>query len=110
MPGGDDNRGFLLDNFTDPPYVMNIYNPPYYNDLILGAGYEKYLDCYGFLGNTENAEDVLRYQKLVPIAMERYNFTLENIDLDNLDEEMKDIKYVIEKSMPDVGRRPYASR
>lgn len=99
LPGGDDNRGFLIDNFTDPTYVMNVYNPPYYNDLIQEAGYEKYFDVYGFMSAMEDV-NILRYQRLVPIAMKRYHFTLENLNLNNLDKELEDIKTVIEKALP----------
>lgn len=38
LPGGDDNRGFLLDNFDDYPYIQNVYNKSYYNDHIVYYG------------------------------------------------------------------------
>ncbi len=101
LPGGDDNRGFLLDNFEDSTFVMNTYNPPYYNDLILNAGYTKYLDCYGFVGTLQNA-NIERYKRLVPLAQRRYKFTLEPLDLKNVDKELQDIKTIIEKAMPET--------
>lgn len=100
LPGGDDNRGFLYENFEDPTYVMNVYNPPYYNDLAVAAGYGKYFDVYGFQSQMEDV-NILRYQKLVPIAMERYGFTLENIRLDHLDEDMEALKTIMDKALPE---------
>ena len=100
LPGGDDNRGFLYENFEDPTYVMNVYNPPYYNDLAVAAGYGKYFDVYGFQSRMEDV-NILRYQKLVPIAMERYGFTIENIRLDHLDEDMEALKIVMDKALPE---------
>lgn len=99
LPGGDDNRGFLIDNFEDPTLIMNTYNKKYYNDLFLSYGFEKYLDCYAYKSNISN-ENIQRYEKLVPYAMNKHKFRLDRLDLVNIDKEMKDIKIIIDKSMP----------
>ena len=39
LPGGDDCRGFIIDNFTDDTLVMNTYNKKYYNIPLHGACY-----------------------------------------------------------------------
>lgn len=100
LPAGDDYRGFLVDNFEDPTLVMNTYNKPYYNDQFLAYGMEKYLDCYGYKGmfDTEQRE---RMEKLIPYVMKRYGFTVEKLDLKNMDREMADVKEVILKAMPE---------
>lgn len=99
LPGGDDYRGFLIDNFTDPTLIMNIYNKKYYNDQFLKFGMEKYLDCYGYLGKFDNTQ-MEKYEKLIPYAMKRYKFTVERIDLKNIQKEMMDIKKIIVDAMP----------
>ena len=99
LPGGDDNRGFLIDNLEDPTLIMNTYNKKYYNDYFLEYGFEKYFDCYAYKSILEN-ENISRYEKLVPYAMEKYKFRLDKIDLKNIDKEMKDIKEIIIKAMP----------
>lgn len=99
LPGGDDNRGFLIDNLEDPTLIMNTYNKKYYNDYFLEYGFEKYFDCYAYKSVLEN-ENISRYEKLVPYAMEKYKFKLDKIDLKNIDKEMKDIKEIIIKAMP----------
>lgn len=99
LPGGDDNRGFLIDNLEDPTLIMNTYNKKYYNDYFLEYGFEKYFDCYAYKTVFEN-ENISRYEKLVPYAMEKYKFKLDKIDLKNIDKEMKDIKEIIIKAMP----------
>ena len=99
IPRGDDNRGFLLDNFTDPTLIMNTYNKKYYNDLFIAYGFEKYLDCYAYKSDVNNY-NIERYEKLVPYAMKRHKFTIEKLDLKNMNKEMKDIQAVIDKAMP----------
>lgn len=100
LPGGDDNRGFLIDNFRDPTFVMNTYNKKYYNDFFTEYGFEKYLDCYAYKSDIYN-ENISRYEKLVPYAMEKYKFKLDRINLKNVNKEMQDIKEIILKAMPD---------
>lgn len=99
LPGGDDNRGFLIDNFTDPTLVMNTYNKKYYNDYFLEYGFNKYFDCYAYRSFLEN-ENIIRYEKLVPYAMEKYKFKIDKIDLKNIESEMLDIKEILLKAMP----------
>lgn len=99
LPGGDDNRGFLIDNFEDPTLIMNTYNKPYYNDYFINFGFTKYFDCYAYRSYIQN-DNIERYERLVPYAMEKYKFRIDRIDLKNIDKELKDIKEIIEKSMP----------
>lgn len=99
LPNGDDNRGLLIDNFTDPTLVMNTYNKSYYKNLFEEYGFYKYWDCYAYRYDMENEiED--RYRKYVPYAMEKYKFRVDKIDLKNIAKEMSDIKDIIDKAMP----------
>ncbi|NLC65657.1 MAG: hypothetical protein GX752_01790, partial [Clostridium sp.] len=99
LPGGDDYRGFIIDNFKDPTLVMNSYNKEYYNKQFLDFGFEKYMDVYAF--KSEFDRDVLkRYARIVPYAQKKYKFSVRKLDLKNLDKEMKDIKEVIDNAMP----------
>ncbi len=100
LPGGDDNRGFIIDNFDDPTLVMNTYNKEYYNDYFTDYGFRKYLDCYAYKVNISEGINE-RYQNLVPYAMEKYKFKLNKLDLNNIDKEMMDIKSIIEQAMPE---------
>lgn len=99
LPGGDDNRGFLIDNFEDPTLIMNTYNKKYYNDLFIDYGFEKYLDCYAYKSEVNN-DNIVRYEKLVPYAMKKHKFNINRLDLKNIEKEMKDIKSIIEQAMP----------
>lgn len=100
LPGGDDNRGFLLDNFEDPTLIMNMYNKKYYNDLFVAYGFDKYFDCYAYKSDINN-ENIDRYERLVPYAMKKYGFRIDKLDLKNIKSEMKDIKKIIDQAMPE---------
>lgn len=101
LPGGEDNRGFLLDNFDDSPYIQNVYNKKYYNDLVLKYGFTKYHDCYAFEA-MPTEEMVARYERVIPYAMKKYKFHLDNIRLDeNIKEDADDILKIIKNGMPD---------
>lgn len=99
LPGGDDNRGFLLDNFKDPTMIMNTYNKSYYPRMFENYGFEKYHDVFAYISDSGN-ENIKRYEKLVPYAMERNHFTVDKIRLKDIQSEMKDVKEIIEKAMP----------
>lgn len=103
LPGGDDNRGFLCDNFDDYPTIQNVYNKPYYTKQAEENGLVKYHDCYAF--GIEPSEELLRrYGKVIPYAMEKYKFRLDKINLgkEAIKPDAKDISEVIKKGMPET--------
>ena len=99
LPGGEDNRGFIVDNFDAQPLIMNTYNKKYYNDFFIKYGFEKYFDCYAYKDTIENA-DIERYEKLVPYAMKKFDFRVDNINLSNVDKDAMDIMNVLERALP----------
>ena len=99
LPGGEDNRGFIVDNFDAQPFIMNTYNKKYYNDFFIKYGFEKYFDCYAYKDTIGNA-DIERYEKLVPYAMKKFDFRVDNIDLTNVDKDAMDIMNVLERALP----------
>ncbi|MDP3387221.1 MAG: hypothetical protein Q8S24_08300 [Eubacteriales bacterium] len=100
LPGGEDNRGFIIDNFKDPTMIMGSYNQPYYNTLFTGFGFEKYQDCYAYTMRFDR-EINERYLRLVPYAKKKYKFDLHKIDMKNMTKEMEDIKTIIREAMPE---------
>ncbi|TAH59641.1 MAG: GNAT family N-acetyltransferase [Gottschalkiaceae bacterium] len=100
LPNGDDNRGLLIDNFTDPTLVMNTYNKSYYRRFFEEYNFYKYWDCYAYKYDAKEDIDE-RYRKYVPYAMGKYKFKVEKIDLKNIEKEMQDIKEIIERAMPE---------
>lgn len=57
--------GLLIDGFDQAPSIMMPYNPPYYSELITGAGFEKEKDLYAFVrpDKSSMAERIQRLSK-----------------------------------------------
>ncbi len=49
-----DEIGILVDGFDSDPYVLLTHNPPYYQELITNAGFEKEIDWYAYRGYTDS--------------------------------------------------------
>ncbi|WBW98210.1 GNAT family N-acetyltransferase [Oceanirhabdus sp. W0125-5] len=100
LPNGEDYRGVLIDNFQDPTLVMNTYNKPYYKELFENFGFKKYWDCYAYKYTVKDGLQE-RFGKLIPYAMKKYGFTVEPMDMNNIDKEVNDIKTIIDNAMPE---------
>ena len=103
LPGGDDNRGFIIDNFDRMPSIMNKYNPPYYNDHFTEFGFEKYHDVYAYRAEINDLEDkVAKLEVLLPKIEERYGYKVYTADMkNNLKRETESVYQVLEKGMPE---------
>lgn len=97
---GDDNRGLLVKGFDGPPVLMNSYNPSYYPEFFEGYGFTKEMDLYAYYFEPTSIP-IERFKKVVNYAMKKFNFRIDKIDLKNLDSETKDIKKILDLSMPD---------
>ena len=94
---GDDCRGLLLNDFNRPPVLMNSYNPPYYPEFFTRYGFRKQLDLYAYHFDVH----VPRTPKVVEYARRRYGYTIDPINLAHLEEELLDIKQVLDEAMPE---------
>jgi GNAT superfamily N-acetyltransferase len=97
---GDDSRGLLVMGFDGAPVLMNSYNPEYYLTLFNDFGFVKHLDLFAYYFDVDNG-DIERFSRPVEFAMKRYNFQVDRIDLKNIDNEMKDVKKILDIAMPE---------
>lgn len=97
---GDDYKGLLVMGFDGPPVLMNSYNPEYYIGFFEEYGFVKHIDLYAYFGDFTQMLDE-RYGKVIEYAMKRYNFTVESVNLKNIDKEITDIKEIIDIAMPE---------
>jgi len=79
--------GFLLEGFSEPPVFMTPYNPPYYNDLMEYYGMKKAKDLYAYTSDIpeELPEKVLR----VAAIAEKKGIHVRPINNKKIDLEMK---------------------
>jgi len=84
--------GFLIDGFDEPPMLMTPYNPAYYNDLMEKCGLRKAKDLYAFIHDVrEHLQDkILR----VAAIAEKRGVRVRPVDKRRFDEEMLAFKEV----------------
>ncbi|NJD02887.1 MAG: hypothetical protein FIA99_09925 [Ruminiclostridium sp.] len=97
---GDENKGLLINCFDRPPVIMNSYNPPYYQTLLEGCGFEKDYDVFAYYMDKD-----LSFKKdptkAIEYAQKKYNFRIDLLNLKDVDNEIKDIKHVLDLAIPD---------
>ncbi len=96
---GDDNRGILIKGFDGSPVLMNAYNPAYYQGIFENYGFEKDMDLFAFYLDVNSLDDQ-RFGRVVAYAMQKYHFRIERFDRKQLDREIRDIKTILDLSMP----------
>ena len=84
--------GLLVDGFDRPPVLMMTYNPPWYVELIEGAGYGKAKDLYAYLSEVHDAS-LERLRKLGERAQRRNpGLITRSADMKRFDSEVELIK------------------
>lgn len=101
LPDGDDNRGLLTNAFDELPSVMNVYNPSYYNDQFIQYGFTLYHDVFAYKSDKDSLMNKIeKLSKLLPQIQKRYAYHTETVNLKNIDQVLKDVFEVLDKSIP----------
>lgn len=100
ITNADEDRGVLVKGFDGPPVLKNAYNYPYYESLFLENGYEKHMDLFAFLFDSENLP-IERFGRVVEYSMKKFNFHIDSLNMSDIDGEIKDIKDILDRSMPE---------
>ena len=87
----NEEAGLLVEGFGRPPAIMMPYNPPWYGDLLEGAGFRKARDLVAYwLDDNEPPEFLLRAEKLV---RRRYpDLTIRALRMDDWEREVERIR------------------
>lgn len=87
-PTVNDECGLLVEGYESTPFVMMPYNPPYYTGLYDQLGFKRARDLYAFYvsGAVDPPERMI---KIVEHAKHVAGITIRDIDLKNLEHEMK---------------------
>jgi len=93
--------GLLISGFEEPPMVMMTYNPHYYEGLITGCGYTKYMDLFAYIGDIdellENAPRSLF--RIADMVTEREGIRIRKINLRDIKQENLRIQEVYNRSL-----------
>ncbi len=84
--------GFLVEGFDTPPFIMMPYNPPYYIDLTLEAGFEPAKTLIAaHLGQNVPPEYLVRQEER---TSERLNVSLRHIRMDEFEKELDRVRVI----------------
>jgi GNAT superfamily N-acetyltransferase len=102
-PSMNDESGLLVHGFDGPPVFLMTYNPPYYADLIEGAGYHKVKDLYAYWvpAGVYRGEKMMR---LIEAIKQRNQITYRNVDFKNKEQFWKDVELI--KQMYNTAWQP----
>jgi GNAT superfamily N-acetyltransferase len=90
-PSMNDETGLLVDGFDGPPVILMTYNPPYYQDLIKGAGLDKVKDLYAYMVYTEDWQNE-KLARMSEIVKERNGVTFRNLNLKDKQQFQRDVE------------------
>ncbi len=102
-PNYDDfDKGMLYEGFNGPPVLFNPYNPRYYVDLFVNAGFEKEKDHYAYYFNLEDFK-IDKYEKVCDFAIKTFGYRLERICLsgEGMERHIKYVTEITQKGMPE---------
>lgn len=80
--------GCLVEGFQTPPMIMMPHNPPWYEELILGAGFHKEMDLLAYWAE----KDVHNFDRLARVAdlvRSRENVTLRPLNMKRFREDLR---------------------
>lgn len=81
--------GLLVENFDEPPFVMNTYNAPYYMELLEHYGFAKQVDllCYELV-DSDLPYDVMEFADKLEQRLAERGVTIRQIDMKNFKREL----------------------
>ena len=78
--------GLLVEGFDSSPVLMMTYNPPWYQDLIEGAGFRKAKDLYAYWIDPRQGPGA-RAGRIAARCQERYKVNVRSVRLKDIDSE-----------------------
>ena len=87
--------GALVEGFDRPPFLMDTYNFPYYDDLIKGAGFLKQIDLISWHWDGQNYDDKsVRLLNALEQRLKRNNIIIRKVDIKNFKQETERLREV----------------
>lgn len=97
----NDESGVLIDGFDSRPAFMTSYNPPYYDALLSGCGFNKEIDLLSYGWSLDHPFPE-RFRSLVKSLKARSGIRIRPIDRKILGDELRKIQSVYNTGFDDV--------
>ncbi|HMX86272.1 MAG TPA: hypothetical protein PKD14_10085, partial [Saprospiraceae bacterium] len=81
--------GLLIENYEEPPFIMNTYNAPYYIDILEKYGFKKSTDllCYELI-TAEMQDEIIELGERLEGRLAEKGITIRKINMKNYAEEI----------------------
>lgn len=100
-PGMMDTIGFLVDGFDKDPYILMPYNKPYYEKLVLGAGFEPEMDLLAYVVDQDHVS-MDRINRAITIVNKRNpGLVVRPINKKKIKEEVEIVRAIFNESWKD---------
>jgi len=97
-PSMMDTIGVLIDGFDRDPYVLMPYNYDYYDDLIKASGFQKEMDLYAYMVDTETVS-MDRMNRAMKIVKHRLpDINIRPVDLKNIKSEIDIVRDIFNQA------------
>jgi GNAT superfamily N-acetyltransferase len=86
-PSTNDVSGLLVEGLDEPPMVMMAYNPPYYLDLLTGAGFREAKGLVAYVHRDQQPPDYL--VRGAGLVQRRYGVSVRSLRMKEFDRELE---------------------
>jgi len=93
-PSSNYEYGCLVEGFDDSPRLMMVYNPPYYEKLFYGYGFELETELVAYKMETEAVLNDQRLIRGTAAVKKRYNVRLEALSKKRMKEDIEKVRYI----------------
>lgn len=97
----DNRRGILVSGFDRAPLIFTSYNKPYYDKLLTNYGLTKQTDALEYSIDLQTV-DAERLKKVGDYSAKKFNFRIDNVNFNKIDDEILDVQYIMEKATNDI--------
>ncbi|MBV9660710.1 MAG: hypothetical protein JO337_06095 [Acidimicrobiales bacterium] len=84
----NDELGLMVEGFDDPPSILTLQNPPYYEKLWTGQGWEQTMDLWGWRFERSKVGLSERQRRTLDRIEERAKVRVRSIKMDDYDAEV----------------------
>jgi hypothetical protein len=93
----NDEVGLLVDGFDMPPVILMLYNPKYYEQLLLSCGFAKIRDLFAYIVRTNIMQDekvMNKLQRISEMVLKREMIEIKTLNMNDFSNELSKVKEV----------------
>lgn len=106
-PSSNDDWGWVIKGYDDPPRMLMPYNPPYYHALAESYGLKKAKDLYAYKLENKKVLGSEKMKRVQELSRKRYGLKIRALNKKDFKEELNRFKYIYNKAwQPNWGFVP----